>query len=100
MGVAEIIDQKLRESLSPTALKIEDDSHKHAGHAGATPGGESHFTVTIVSKNFEGKSRIQRQRMVYKTLSEEMDGCIHALALHTFAPSELNKFGKMTTNTK
>ena len=89
MRVAEIIEQKLRESLSPTTLKIVDDSHKHAGHAGASPGGESHFTVTIVSKNFEGKSRIQRQRMVYQALSEEMAGCIHALAMNTLAPSEL-----------
>ncbi|MBH90178.1 MAG: BolA family transcriptional regulator [Magnetovibrio sp.] len=89
MRVAEIINRKLSESLSPTTLSIVDDSHKHAGHAGATPGGESHFSITIVSKNFEGKSRIQRQRMVYKALSEEMAGRIHALALQTLTPSEL-----------
>ena len=58
MRVAEIINQKLTESLSPTLLEINDDSHKHAGHAGARPEGESHFSVTIVSKDFEGKSRI------------------------------------------
>ena len=89
MRVAEIINRKLSESLSPTTLSIVDDSHKHAGHAGATPGGESHFSITIVSKSFEGKSRIQRQRMVYKALSEEMAGRIHALALQTLTPSEL-----------
>ena len=89
MRVAEIINRKLSESLSPTTLSIVDDSHKHAGHAGATPGGESHFSITIVSKNFEGKSRIQRQRMVYKALSEEIAGRIHALALQTLTPSEL-----------
>ena len=89
MRVADIINQKLSVSLSPSTLEIIDDSHKHAGHAGASPGGESHFSVTIVSKDFEGKSRIQRQRMVYKALSAEMNGSIHALALHTFAPSEL-----------
>ena len=88
MRVTETIDQKLRESLSPTKLSIVDDSHKHAGHAGARPGGESHFSITIVSKSFEGKSRIQRQRMVYKALSEEMTYHIHALELHTLAPSE------------
>ena len=91
MRVAEIIDQKLRKSLFPTKLKIVDDSHKHAGHAGASPGGESHFTVTIVSKYFEGKTRIQRQRMVYQALSVEMAGSIHALALTTLAPSELRR---------
>jgi len=91
MRVAEIINKKLTESLSPTLLDINDDSHKHAGHAGARPEGESHFSVTIVSKNFEGKSRIQRQRMVYKALSKEMTGIIHALALQTHAPSEVKK---------
>ena len=83
-----IINQKLTKSLSPTLLEINDDSHKHAGHAGARPEGESHFSVTIVSKDFEGKSRIQRQRMVYKALSKEMTERIHALSLHTLAPSE------------
>ena len=88
MRVAEIINQKLTESLSPTILEIVDDSHKHAGHSGARPEGQSHFSVTIVSQVFEGKSRVQRQRMVYQALSEEMTGQIHALALHTLAPSE------------
>jgi BolA protein len=91
MRVAEIISQKLTESLSPTLLEINDDSHKHAGHSGARPEGESHFSVTIVSKDFEGKSRIQRQRMVYRALSKEMTGRIHALALHTLAPSDVKK---------
>ena len=88
MRVAEIINQKLTVSLSPTLLEIVDDSHKHAGHAGARPEGESHFSVTIVSQVFEGKSRVQRQRLVYQALSEEMTGRIHALELHTLAPSE------------
>ena len=91
MRVAEIINQKLTEALSPTVLEINDDSHKHAGHAGARPEGESHFSVTVVSKDFEGKSRIQRQRMVYKALSKEMTGAIHALALNTLTPSEVKK---------
>jgi BolA protein len=91
MRVAQIINQKLTKSLSPTILEINDDSHKHAGHAGARPEGESHFSVKIVSKDFEGKSRIQRQRLVYRALSKEMAVCIHALALHTLAPSEVKK---------
>ena len=88
MRVTEIINQKLIKSLSPTILEIVDESHKHAGHAGARPEGESHFSVTIVSQIFEGKSRVQRQRLVYQALSEEMTGRIHALALHTLSPSE------------
>jgi BolA protein len=91
MRVAEIINQKLTESLSPTILEIVDDSHKHAGHAGARPEGESHFSVKIISRVFEGKSRVQRQRLVYQALSEEMTGRIHALSLHTLAPSEEKK---------
>ena len=71
-------------------LEIIDDSHKHSGHAGARPDGESHFSVTIVSEDFEGKSRLERQRMVFKALSKEMAGLIHALSLHTIAPSEKN----------
>lgn len=90
MRVADIINQKLTESLSPTMLEIIDDSHKHSGHAGARPDGESHFSVTIVSEDFEGKSRLERQRMVFKALSKEMAGLIHALSLHTIAPSEKN----------
>ena len=91
MRVVEIINQKLTDSLSPTKLEIVDDSHKHAGHAGARPEGESHFSVTIVSQAFEGKSRVQRQRLVYQAISEEMSECIHALSLQTLAPSEEKK---------
>ena len=88
MRVADIINQKLIEALSPTILEIIDESHKHSGHAGARPEGESHFSVTIVSEDFEGKSRLERQRMVYKALSKEMTEQIHALSLYTHTPSE------------
>ena len=88
MRVTEIINQKLTKSLSPITLDIVDDSHKHAGHSGARPEGQSHFSVTIVSQVFEGKSRVQRQRLVYQALSKEMAGRIHALELRTLAPSE------------
>ena len=91
MRVAEIINQKLTESLSPTILEIVDDSHKHAGHAGARPEGESHFSVKIISRVFEGKSRVQRQRLVYQALSKEMRECIHALVVQTLAPDEERK---------
>jgi BolA protein len=88
MRVADIIKQKLTEALSPVQLDITDDSDKHAGHAGSRPEGESHFSVFIVSDAFEGKSRVERQRLVYQALSKEMKQRIHALALQTLAPNE------------
>ena len=88
MAVADRIRDKLTRGLEPLSLEITDDSHKHAGHAGARPGGESHFTVEVVSGAFEGLSRIERQRLVYRLLQEEMTGPVHALALRTIAPSE------------
>lgn len=88
MAVADRIREKLTAGLQPTRLDIIDDSHKHAGHAGARPGGESHFTVEVVSATFEGMGRVERQRLVYRLLQEELAGPVHALALKTIAPSE------------
>jgi BolA protein len=88
MRVANIIKIKLTEALSPSQLEILDESHKHAGHAGARPEGESHFSVRIMSQAFEGKSRVDRQRLVYQALSEEMKTDIHALELHTMVKDE------------
>jgi BolA protein len=94
MMAAQTMVEKIRENLSqafsPTSLDVIDESHLHAGHAGARPGGESHFRVEIVSSSFEGQSRVARQRDVYKALASEMAGPIHALALTTRAPSEVN----------
>lgn len=91
MKVAERIHQKLTAALAPERLDITDDSHKHAGHAGARPGGESHFTVEVVSAAFEAQNRVARQRMVYDALKEELDGPVHALALRTMTPAEAAK---------
>jgi len=91
MRVADIVKEKLTEALSPTELEITDDSHKHAGHAGARPEGESHFSVRVVSEIFEGKSRVERQRLVYQAIAEEMKQRIHALALETVTPGEQKK---------
>ena len=88
MRLATVMEKKLNEALSPERLLIVDESHKHAGHAGARPGGESHFRVDIVSVAFEGKSRVARQRLVYGALAEEMASDIHALSLQTFTPGE------------
>lgn len=88
MSVTETIRTKLTNALSPARLEIEDESAKHRGHAGWQPGGETHFNVTVVSAAFEGKSRVDRQRMVYEILSEELAGQVHALALSTRTPAE------------
>ncbi|MGE0735164.1 MAG: BolA family protein [Alphaproteobacteria bacterium] len=89
MRTAEIIRQKLTDALAPERLDIADDSHQHAGHAGHRPGGQTHFSVAVVSSAFEGKSRVERQRMVYALLKAELAGGVHALALTTQAPSEV-----------
>ena len=88
MRVAQAIENKLSKELAPARLEIEDDSARHHGHAGARPEGESHFNVTVVSAKFEGMSRIERQRLVYRLLAEEMKTDIHALALTTLTPAE------------
>jgi BolA family transcriptional regulator, general stress-responsive regulator len=88
MTVADTIRRKLIEALAPTHLEIVDDSHRHAGHAGARAGGETHFNVDIVSAAFAGKSRVDRQRLVYGILADELKGQVHALALRTAAPDE------------
>ena len=82
------IRRKLSEALAPSRLDIVDDSARHAGHAGARPEGESHFTVEIVSARFAGLSRVARQRLVYGALADELRTDIHALALKTLAPDE------------
>lgn len=88
MTVASRIREKLTEKLAPSRLDVVDDSHKHAGHVGARPEGETHFSVEVVSAAFEGVSRVQRQRMVYEILQEELAGPVHALALRTLSPSD------------
>ena len=88
METSEIIRTKLIAALSPLRLEIIDESHNHVGHAGAPSGGQSHFQVEIVSQAFAGCSRLQRQRMVYDVLSDELAGPVHALSLITLAPGE------------
>ena len=88
MTVAETIRRKLTERLAPIRLDIVDESHRHAGHAGARPEGETHFAVTIVAAGFAGLNRVARQRLVYDTLADELATRIHALSLRTLAPDE------------
>lgn len=93
MTVADRIHEKLSARFAPSALEIEDESHRHAGHAGARAGGESHFRVRIVAKAFEGLPRLARQRLVYDALSEELAGPVHALSLRALAPGEADGQG-------
>ena len=86
-GVSTTIEHKLTARLSPSHLEVIDDSALHAGHAGARSGG-GHYRVTVVSAAFEGLARLERHRLVYAILSEEMQGSIHALALGTYTPAE------------
>lgn len=79
---------KLTEALRPTRLAIHDDSHRHAGHAGARTGGESHFRLEIVSSLFAGESLVARQRRVYVLLDAELRDGVHALQLTTLTPEE------------
>ena len=88
MSVKELITAKLTEAFSPSMLEVIDDSHKHRGHAGARPGGESHFSVHIVSRDFAGKSPIQRHRMVHKVLDAELQEQVHALSIKARSPGE------------
>jgi len=88
MSVASTIEEKLKKALDPRDLQVQDESHKHAGHAGARPEGETHFHVTAVAAAFEGQTRVERQRMVYSILADELAGPVHALGLTLSAPSE------------
>lgn len=88
MSVLATIERKLQDALAPTELDVTDESHLHKGHAGARPGGESHFRVRIVSGAFEGMSRVARQRAVNAALKDELAGPVHALAMATLTPAE------------
>jgi BolA protein len=88
MSVADAIREKLTKAFAPSELVVEDESASHAGHAGATPGGESHFHVRIVTQAFAGLSRVERQRRIYAVLDAEMRGPVHALSLSALTPGE------------
>lgn len=79
---------KLQAAFNPVALDVSDDSALHAGHAGARQGGESHFTVTITAEIFQGKTRVQRHRLVNDALKDELAGAVHALVIKAKAPGE------------
>ncbi len=88
MTVKDQITKKLSEAFIPESLDVVDESHLHEGHAGHRPGGATHFRLYIVSKAFEGKSRIDRHRMINALLAPELSGPVHALAIKAYAPGE------------
>lgn len=93
LKMPERIDRKTRileiltQAFSPEVCEIADDSAKHAGHAGASPLGETHYSVHIVSEKFRGLSRVQSQRLVMSALQPEFDAGLHALSLKANAPT-------------
>ena len=80
--------RRLNSALSPTSVRLTDDSEKHRGHGGYNAAGESHFTLEIESDAFAGRSRVERQRLVYKALGDLMRERVHALQIRARAPGE------------
>jgi BolA family transcriptional regulator, general stress-responsive regulator len=88
MSVSDIITEKLIEAFAPQSLEVVDESHQHEGHAGHQAGGETHFRVYIVSDAFQGKSRVERHRMINNALAGELQSGVHALAIHAASTAE------------
>jgi BolA protein len=88
MARRDLIAEKLTKAFAPASLDVVDESHQHVGHAGYREGGETHFRVYIVAEAFRGKSRLERHRMINETLVAELQGGVHALAIHASAPGE------------
>jgi len=78
----------LEAAFPPTQLRVVDDSAQHAGHAGAAPGGETHYTVTLISPGFAGMNRVARSRAVHAVLAAEFTAGLHALSLRLLTPEE------------
>ena len=87
MSVAAEIRRRLG-ALAPLQVELLDESARHAGHAGAAPGGNTHWKLTIVSAAFAGKPTLARHRMIYQALGDLMQNPIHALAIDARAPGE------------
>ncbi len=88
MRVATELRRRLEDGLAPERVEVEDQSAQHAGHAGARPGGETHFRVLVVSRAFAGRGRVERQRLVYAAAGDLLRTDIHALSVTALAPGE------------
>ncbi|MBU8542229.1 BolA family transcriptional regulator [Roseomonas sp. ROY-5-3] len=91
MSRAERIAARLRETFAAAEVVVQDDSAQHAGHAGARPGGETHYSVRIVSPAFSGLNRVARSRAAHEALAAEFDTGLHALSLRLLTPEEAAK---------
>ena len=91
MRIETSIRKKLAQAFAPAELQVVNDSHRHAGHHSSPGTGESHFSVTVVSEAFAGKSRLERHRMVNAALAEELAGRVHALSVSALTPVERAK---------
>ena len=89
MTMQELIEARLTEALAPSRLVVRDESHLHAGHAGAREGGETHYRVEVVSERFMGKTRIERHRLVNAALEPAFARGLHALAVQAKTPAEI-----------
>jgi BolA protein len=85
---ADRIAEAIRAAFPPAEVQVADDSHRHAGHAGAAPGGETHYSVLVVSPAFAGMNRVARSRAVHAVLAAEFAAGLHALALTLRTPEE------------
>ncbi len=83
------IVQNLTQAFAPTHLIVRDDSHEHAGHAGADAAGETHFHILIVAPAFDGLSPVAQHRLIYQALAAELKERVHALAIEVYTPSPL-----------
>lgn len=85
---AERLESALRAAFAPQRLQVVDDSARHAGHAGAQPGGQTHYSILLVSEAFRGMNRVARSRAVHAVLEQEFTGGLHALSLTLRTPEE------------
>ena len=84
MIVQQEIEQQLQQQLSPEHLEVLNESHQHS----VPPNSETHFKVILVSEAFDGKRKVARHQQVYAALATQLEGPVHALALHTYTPAE------------
>jgi len=89
MSVEDDIIKKIKRALNPVHLDVTNESHMH----NVPPGSESHFKVVVVADEFIGKMLVARHRIINKALTEELEGSVHALALHTMTPDEWSEKG-------
>ena len=89
MNMEERIKKAISDNLQPEVVNVINKSHKHQGHSGDDGSGESHFDLYIVSKLLQGKSRVERHRMIFSILQNNIETLPHALSIKALAPDEV-----------